>query len=85
MPAEQGGDDPVSDCVELGDGGPDRGGHVLLLVPLGPHTSQTLVWQHFGKQSLEHREMGMKFILSSFPVFHITTNSKSHVAKREES
>ena len=54
--AEQGHDDMVGDGVELRDGGSDGGRHVFLLVPLGPHTAQTLVGHHSDKQSLECKQ-----------------------------
>lgn len=54
--AQQGGDDPIGDSIELGNGGPDGGRHVFFLVSLGPHTAHTLVGHHFDKKSLEQRD-----------------------------
>lgn len=53
--AQAGGDDAVGDGVELGHGGPDGGGQVLLalLVPLGPDPPQAVVGHHLLKQVLE--------------------------------
>lgn len=53
---QQGHDDLVGDGVELGDGGPDGGGHVLLLVSLRPDAAQTLIRQNFDEQSLRRHE-----------------------------
>ena len=52
--AQAGGDDAVSDGVELGHGGSDGGSQVLLplLVPLRPNAAQTVVGHHLLKQIL---------------------------------
>lgn len=47
--AQQGYDDQVGHAIKLRHGGPDGGGHVLLLVSLRPDAAQTLVRSHFGK------------------------------------
>lgn len=53
---KQRSDDPVGDCIELGDGGPNSGWEVLIFVSLGPHTAQTLERDYFHEQVLQHQE-----------------------------
>lgn len=57
--AQAGGDDAVSDRVELGYSGSDGGSKVLLplLIPLGPNATQTVVGHDLFKKILKgHRE-----------------------------
>lgn len=55
--AQAGGDDAVGDRIELGHGGPDGGGQVLLpfLIPLGPNAAQAVVGHHLLEQILDRR------------------------------
>ncbi len=54
--SKQRSDDPVSDCIELSDGGPNSRWKFLVLIPLRPHTAQTLERDHLHKQVLQHQE-----------------------------
>ena len=64
---QQGADDPVSDSVELGNGGPDGGGHVVLFVTLGPDATQALVRHHPGEERLVEETEEHSSITTSDP------------------